>query len=121
MSVPLAGWRLGTLRRFREFIAAFAGAIGEQVRHSSKFFTHDPLEVREVRHDSAGAWALLILMVYAENIQLPYEVLEHPAMRRIDEACNDWILIQSDMLSCRKEGKGASDSRLDPIVRRING
>lgn len=49
-------------------------------------------------------------MEYAEDIQLADQVIEHPMVKRLEDACNDWILIQNDILSYQKEVSHAGPS-----------
>ena len=84
-------------------ITDFATAIGVQVENSARAFIPTPMEVLEIRRASAGSWALFVLMEYAEEIQLPQEVFDHPAIKQMEDSANDQILITNDMLSYAKE------------------
>lgn len=84
-------------------ITDFANAIGVQVQNSARDLLPSPLEVLRIRRASAGSWALFVLMEYAENIALPQEVFDHPAIKQMEDAANDQILIVNDILSYAKE------------------
>ena len=41
--------------------------------------------------DSLGCKSTFALIEYANNLDIPDEVMEHPSIRSLDEACNDLV------------------------------
>lgn len=57
----------------------------------------------EVRRDTIGVRPLFVFVEYAHELELPDEVLAHPRVKEIETLGVDWILIQNDVLSYRRE------------------
>lgn len=82
--------KLNCARRFVEAMDLFMKAVTEQAAHRQKGHTPDMESYIALRRDSSASRPCYVLIEYANRIDLPDEVIEHPLIRSMEHAINDW-------------------------------
>ena len=92
----------GCTRRFIETMDLFFRAVAQQARDRARGDVPSVEEYITLRMDTSGCKPCFALIEYAAGIDLPDEVVAHPAIRALEEAANShisWSNVRRDALS----------------------
>ncbi|THU75845.1 terpenoid synthase, partial [Dendrothele bispora CBS 962.96] len=78
-------------------------SASEQARDREAGVIPDLESYIALRRDTSGCKSTFALIEYANNLNIPDEVMEHPMIRSLDEACNDLVAWSNDLFSFNKE------------------
>ncbi|OAX41622.1 terpenoid synthase [Rhizopogon vinicolor AM-OR11-026] len=79
----------GTCRRFIETMDLFFQAVHMQAIDRAKGIVPDLESYISLRRDTSGCKPCWALIEYANNLDIPDEVMEHPIIQNLGEAAND--------------------------------
>ena len=81
----------------------FFKAVTIQARNRAANATPDLEDYITVRRDTSGCKPCWALIEYANGLDLPDEVMDHPIIQNLDEATNDlvsWSNVSEDEIIC---------------------
>jgi hypothetical protein len=81
----------GTSRRFIETMDFFFQAVQVQAIDRAKGIIPDLESYISLRRDTSGCKPCWALIEYANNLDIPDEVMEHPILQSLGEAANDLV------------------------------
>ena len=81
----------GTLRRFSSTLLLFFDAVSRQAQDRATGQVPDLESYIELRRDTSGCKPCWALIAYANNLDLPDEVMDHPLVVSLGEAANDLV------------------------------
>lgn len=81
----------GTSRRFIETMDLFFQAVHVQAIDRAKGVVPDLESYISLRRDTSGCKPCWALIEYANNLDIPDEVMEHPIIQSLGEAANDLV------------------------------
>ena len=82
---------VGSQKRFVHTMDLFFKAVTIQARDRAAGIIPDLEDYIVVRRDTSGCKPCWALIEYANGLDLPDEVMEHPIIRNLDEATNDLV------------------------------
>jgi hypothetical protein len=83
----------GTHKRYAQGLELYCNGAVQQVVDSSDNRLPTVQEMMDTRRDSIASLPFFALMEYAEGINLPEEVFEHPAMKQLHRVATDFALL----------------------------
>lgn len=105
----------GTCRRLQETLELFFQAIQQQAIDRVNKTIPDLESFITLRRDTSGCKTTWALIEYAYNLDIPDEVMDHPMIRSMGEAANDWVAASN----VSPLGTPASNSRSHAHAARI--
>ncbi|OJT14281.1 Alpha-muurolene synthase [Trametes pubescens] len=93
----------GAQRRFIETFELFFRAVAQQARDRASGNIPDLESYIAMRRDTSGCKPCWALIEYANDLDLPDWVMEHPCVRGLEEAANDLVTWSNDIFSYNVE------------------
>ena len=81
----------GTQARFTETFDFFFQAVAQQARDRAAGTVPDLESYIALRRDTSGCKPCWALIEYANNLDIPDEVMDHPVLRSLGQAANDLV------------------------------
>ena len=81
----------GTQARFIETVDLFFQAVSQQARDRALGVVPDLESYIELRRDTSGCKPCWALIEYANNLDIPDEVMQHPVVQSLGQAVNDLV------------------------------
>lgn len=81
----------GTQQRFIETFDFFFQAITQQAQDRASGVIPDLESYIALRRDTSGCKPCWALIEYANNLDIPDEVMDHPVIRALGESANDLV------------------------------
>ncbi|KAG0706961.1 isoprenoid synthase domain-containing protein [Suillus ampliporus] len=107
----------GTCRRFIETMDFFFQAVHLQAIDRAKRVVPDLESYISQRRDTSGCKPCWALIEYANNLNIPDEVMEHPVIQSLGEAANDLVTWSNDIFSYNVEqSKGDTHNMLSVVM-----
>ncbi|KAK7690887.1 hypothetical protein QCA50_005989 [Cerrena zonata] len=91
------------MRRFADTIESYMISVTEQARDRDEDITPDMESYISLRRETGALPSSFVLIEFAAGLDLPDEVIEHPLIRSMEMATNDWTAWTNDVLSYHKE------------------
>ncbi|KIY70696.1 terpenoid synthase [Cylindrobasidium torrendii FP15055 ss-10] len=111
----------GTQQRFIETFDFFFAAVTEQARDRQAGIIPDLESYIMMRRDTSGCKPTFVLIEYANNLDIPDEVMEHPLIRNLGEAANDLVTWSNDLFSYNVEQSKGDNHNMIPVVMAQRG
>ncbi|TBU50447.1 terpenoid synthase [Dichomitus squalens] len=109
----------GCTRRFIETMDLFFRAVAQQARDRARGDVPSLEEYIALRMDTSGCKPCFALIEYAAGIDLPDEVMAHPAIRALEEAANSHISWSNDIFSYDVEqARGDTHNMVEVVMHR---
>ncbi|KAL0957482.1 hypothetical protein HGRIS_001275 [Hohenbuehelia grisea] len=106
----------GTQQRFIEAFDFFFQAVSVQACDRAAGATHDLESYITLRRDTSGCKPCWALIEYANNLDIPDEVMDHPIVRALGEATNDLVTWSNDIFSYNVEQSKGDTHNMIPVV-----
>ncbi|KAG2143016.1 isoprenoid synthase domain-containing protein [Suillus clintonianus] len=107
----------GTGRRFIETMDFFFQAVHVQAIDRAKGVVPDLDSYISQRRDTSGCKPCWALIEYANNLDIPDEVMEHPIIQSLGEAANDLVTWSNDIFSYNVEqSKGDTHNMISVVM-----
>lgn len=81
----------GTCRRFQETMDLYFRAVQQQALDRANGTIPDLESYIALRRDTSGCKPSLVLIEYAYHLNIPDDVMDHPIIRSLGEATNDFV------------------------------
>ncbi|EPT00598.1 hypothetical protein FOMPIDRAFT_1023716 [Fomitopsis schrenkii] len=111
----------GAQQRFIETFDMFFQAITEQARDRANGLIPDLESYIAIRRDTSGCKPCWALIEYANNLDLPWEVMDHPIVRGLGEAANDLVTWSNDIFSYNVEQSKGDTHNMIIVVQKQQG
>ncbi|KAI0676414.1 terpenoid synthase [Trametes maxima] len=108
----------GAQRRFIETFELFFRAVTQQARDRESGNVPDLESYIAMRRDTSGCKPCWALIEYANNLDLPDWVMEHPCVRGLEEAANDLVTWSNDIFSYNVEQANGDTHNMIVVVQR---
>ncbi|KAI0642719.1 terpenoid synthase [Trametes meyenii] len=108
----------GAQRRFIETFELFFRAVTQQARDRESGNVPDLESYIAMRRDTSGCKPCWALIEYANNLDLPDWVMEHPCVRGLEEAANDLVTWSNDIFSFNVEQANGDTHNMIVVVQR---
>ncbi|KAI1070426.1 hypothetical protein LB507_011675, partial [Fusarium sp. FIESC RH6] len=89
--------------RWKRHLTMYCVGVLQQVRVQNTSLRPSVEEYMDMRAGSVGAYPCIGLMEFAENIDLPQDVVNHHSLETISRITCDLITLQNDLCSYRKD------------------
>lgn len=89
----------GAQQRFIETFDMFFQAVTQQAMDRANGVIPDLESYIAIRRDTSGCKPCWALIEYANNLDLPWEIMDHPIIRGLGEAANDLVTWSNDIFS----------------------
>ncbi|KAF8438994.1 isoprenoid synthase domain-containing protein [Boletus edulis BED1] len=108
----------GACRRLQETLEFFFQAIQQQALNRASGTIPDLASYISLRRDTSGCKTTWALIEYAYNLDIPDDVMNHPNIRSMGEATNDFVAWSNDIFSYDEEqSKGDTHNMIDVIMK----
>ncbi|KAF5343425.1 hypothetical protein D9758_011853 [Tetrapyrgos nigripes] len=111
----------GCQQRFISYFDYYFQSVAEQARDRSEGVIPDLESYIALRRDTSGCKSTFALIEFANNLDIPDEVMEHPSIRSLDEACNDLVTWSNDLFSYNKEQAIGDTHNMIPVIMNEQG
>ncbi|KAF7318869.1 Terpene-synth-C domain-containing protein [Mycena chlorophos] len=111
----------GTQQRFIETFDMFFQSITEQAQDRAAGVIPDLESYIALRRDTSGCKPSFALIEYANNLNIPDEVMEHPLVASMTEAANDLVTWSNDVFSYNVEQSKGDTHNMIPVVMHEQG
>jgi len=111
----------GSQKRFVHTMDLFFKAVTIQARDRAAGVIPDLEDYIVVRRDTSGCKPCWALIEYANGLDLPDEVMEHPTIQGLDEATNDLVAWSNDILSYNREQAKGDTHNMIVIIMHHHG
>ncbi|KAF7325813.1 Terpene-synth-C domain-containing protein [Mycena kentingensis (nom. inval.)] len=111
----------GTQQRFISTFDMFFQSITTQAEDRARGIMPDLQSYIELRRDTSGCKPSFALIEYANNLDIPDEVMEHPLLESLTEAANDLVTWSNDIFSYNVEQSKGDTHNMIPIVMHEQG
>lgn len=94
-----------TQKHWKEMHKRFFDGLIDQIKTSStgKVFTRDVDAYLKMRRGTIGAHPAIALTEFAQGVDLPQEILNHPSLQECMCVSADLVLLVNDILSYKKD------------------
>ncbi|KAI0370486.1 terpenoid synthase [Pilatotrama ljubarskyi] len=107
----------GAQRRFIETFELFFHAVAQQARDRESGNIPDLESYIAMRRDTSGCKPCWALIEYANDLDLPDWVMEHPCVRGLEEAANDLVTWSNDIFSYNVEQANGDTHNMIVVVQ----
>ncbi|CAK5261827.1 unnamed protein product [Mycena citricolor] len=111
----------GTQRRFIETFDFFFQSVTQQAMDRDAGVIPDLESYIALRRDTSGCKPSFALIEYANNLDIPDEVMEHPLLMSLTEAANDLVTWSNDIFSYNVEQSKGDTHNMIPVVMSEQG
>ncbi|KAF4618910.1 hypothetical protein D9613_010112 [Agrocybe pediades] len=111
----------GTQQRFIETFDFFFQSVTQQASDRAAGVIPDLESYIELRRDTSGCKPCWALIEYANNLDIPDEVMEHETIRALGEATNDLVTWSNDIFSYNVEQSKGDTHNMIPVVMNQEG
>ncbi|KAF8889626.1 isoprenoid synthase domain-containing protein [Infundibulicybe gibba] len=111
----------GTQQRFIETCDFFFQSVTQQAQDRANGVVPDLESYIALRRDTSGCKPCWALIEYANNLDIPDEVMEHPIIRSLGEATNDLVTWSNDIFSYSVEQSKGDTHNMIPVVMKEEG
>ncbi|KAI0760326.1 terpenoid synthase [Fomes fomentarius] len=107
----------GAQKRFIETFELFFRAVTQQAKDRASGNIPDLESYIAMRRDTSGCKPCWALIEYANNLDLPDEVMEHPIVLGLGEAANDLVTWSNDIFSFNVEQANGDTHNMIVVVQ----
>ncbi|KAI0828590.1 terpenoid synthase [Trametes gibbosa] len=107
----------GARRRFVETFELFFRAVAQQARDRESGNIPDLESYIAMRRDTSGCKPCWALIEYANDLDLPDWVMQHPCVRGLEEAANDLVTWSNDIFSYNVEQANGDTHNMIVVVQ----
>ncbi|EGO03766.1 hypothetical protein SERLA73DRAFT_175395 [Serpula lacrymans var. lacrymans S7.3] len=111
----------GAQQRFIETFDQFFQAVHQQSIDRANGVIPDLESYIEQRRDTSGCKPCWALIEYANNLDIPEEVMDHPTIRSLGEAANDLVTWSNDIFSFNVEQSKGDTHNMIVVVMNEQG
>ncbi|KAG2008219.1 terpene synthase [Coprinopsis cinerea AmutBmut pab1-1] len=111
----------GSQQRFIETFDFFFQSVTQQAIDRLTGEIPDLESYIALRRDTSGCKPCWALIEYANNLDLPDEVMDHPVVRSLGEAANDLVTWSNDIFSFNVEQSKGDTHNMIPVVMHQEG
>ncbi|KAF6745443.1 isoprenoid synthase domain-containing protein [Ephemerocybe angulata] len=111
----------GAQRRFIETFDFFFQSVTQQALDRASGVIPDLESYIALRRDTSGCKPCWALIEYANNLDIPDEVMDHPVVRSLGEAANDLVTWSNDIFSYNVEQSKGDTHNMIPVVMHQEG
>ncbi|KAJ6627882.1 isoprenoid synthase domain-containing protein [Mycena sp. CBHHK59/15] len=111
----------GTQQRFIETFDFFFQSVTQQALDRAAGVIPDLESYIALRRDTSGCKPSFVLIEYANNLNIPDEVMEHPLIASLGEAANDLVTWSNDIFSYNVEQSKGDTHNMIPVVMNEQG
>ncbi|TFK19578.1 terpenoid synthase [Coprinopsis marcescibilis] len=111
----------GAQQRFIETFDFFFQSVTQQALDRAQGEIPDLESYITLRRDTSGCKPCWALIEYANNLDLPEEVMDHPVVRALGEATNDLVTWSNDIFSYNVEQAKGDTHNMIPVVMNQEG
>ncbi|KAJ7512778.1 isoprenoid synthase domain-containing protein [Mycena galericulata] len=111
----------GTQQRFIETFDFFFQSVTQQALDRAAGVIPDLESYIALRRDTSGCKPSFVLIEYANNLDIPDEVMEHPLIASLGEAANDLVTWSNDIFSYNVEQSKGDTHNMIPVVMHEQG
>ncbi|KAJ7598925.1 isoprenoid synthase domain-containing protein [Mycena floridula] len=111
----------GTQQRFIETFDFFFQSVTEQANDRAAGVIPDLESYIALRRDTSGCKTSFVLIEYANNLDIPDEVMDHPIIRNLGEAANDLVTWSNDIFSYNVEQSKGDTHNMIPVIMNSHG
>lgn len=111
----------GTQQRFLETFDFFFQSVTQQAADRASGSIPDLESYIALRRDTSGCKPCWALIEYANNLNLPDEVMDHPIIRSLGEAANDLVTWSNDIFSYNVEQSKGDTHNMISVVMNEHG
>ncbi|KAF9239816.1 isoprenoid synthase domain-containing protein [Melanogaster broomeanus] len=107
----------GASQRFKETMEFFFQAVNQQAIDRASGHIPDLESYIALRRDTSGCKPCWAFIEYANNLDIPDEVMDHPTIRSLGEATNDLVTWSNDLFSYNVEqSKDHTHNMIDVVM-----
>ncbi|RXW15885.1 hypothetical protein EST38_g9973 [Candolleomyces aberdarensis] len=111
----------GSQQRFIETFDFFFQSVTQQALDRAAGVIPDLESYIALRRDTSGCKPCWALIEYANNLDIPDEVMDHPIVRNLGEAANDLVTWSNDIFSYNVEQSKGDTHNMIPVVMAQEG
>lgn len=111
----------GAQQRFIETFDFFFQSVTQQALDRATGVIPDLESYIALRRDTSGCKPCWALIEYANNLDIPDEVMDHPTIRDLGEAANDLVTWSNDIFSYNVEQSKGDTHNMIPVVMNQEG
>ncbi|KAF5381366.1 hypothetical protein D9615_008302 [Tricholomella constricta] len=111
----------GAQQRFIETFDFFFQSVTQQAIDREAGIIPDLESYIALRRDTSGCKPCWALIEYANNLDIPDEVMEHPIIQSLGEAANDLVTWSNDIFSYNVEQSKGDTHNMIPVVMSEEG
>ncbi|KAF8800611.1 terpenoid synthase [Phlegmacium glaucopus] len=111
----------GSQQRFIETMDFFFQSVTQQALDRASGVIPDLESYIALRRDTSGCKPCWALIEYANNLDIPDEVMEHPLLVSLGEATNDLVTWSNDIFSFNVEQSKGDTHNMIPVVMHQEG
>jgi hypothetical protein len=111
----------GAQQRFTETMEFFFQAIAQQAIDRKHGLVPDLESYISLRRDTSGCKPCWALIEYANNLDIPDDVMEHPSILALGEAANDLVTWSNDIFSYNVEQARGDTHNMICVAMREQG
>lgn len=111
----------GAQQRFIETFDFFFQAVAQQALDRASGVIPDLESYIALRRDTSGCRPCWALIEYANNLDIPDEVMEHPLIRGLGDAANDLVTWSNDIFSYNVEQSKGDTHNMIVVVMNEEG
>ncbi|KAH9926842.1 isoprenoid synthase domain-containing protein [Amylocystis lapponica] len=111
----------GAQQRFIETFDMFFQAVTQQAMDRADGVIPDLESYISMRRDTSGCKPCWALIEYANNLDLPWEVMDDPVIRGLGEAANDLVTWSNDIFSYNVEQSKGDTHNMIIVVQKQEG
>ncbi|KAH7912167.1 isoprenoid synthase domain-containing protein [Hygrophoropsis aurantiaca] len=111
----------GACQRFIETFDFFFQAVHQQANDRANGEIPDLESYIALRRDTSGCKPCWALIEYANNLDIPDEVIDHPLIRSLGEAANDLVTWSNDIFSYNVEQSKGDTHNMIVVVMNEQG
>ncbi|KAJ3514289.1 hypothetical protein NLJ89_g2459 [Agrocybe chaxingu] len=106
----------GAQQRFIETFDFFFQSVTQQALDRASGVIPDLESYISLRRDTSGCKPCWAMIEYANNLDIPDEVMDHPVIRSLGEATNDLVTWSNDIFSYNVEQSKGHTHNMIPVV-----
>ncbi|TFK38101.1 isoprenoid synthase domain-containing protein [Crucibulum laeve] len=111
----------GAQQRFIETFDFFFQSVTQQAIDRASGAIPDLESYIALRRDTSGCKPCWALIEYANNLDIPDDVMDHPIIRSLGEAANDLVTWSNDIFSYNVEQSKGDTHNMIPVVMHHEG
>jgi hypothetical protein len=111
----------GARQRFTETMDFFFQSVSQQAIDRKRGAIPDLESYISLRRDTSGCKPCWALIEYANNLDIPDEVMEHPVLVALGEATNDLVTWSNDIFSYNVEQSRGDTHNMICVVMQEQG